>query len=508
MMLDGQCSLVTCLTQPLFFTSQITRQPHLIRLIRLHTHAAAPNNMALASAAAAGTHAAAASSAPATAAAVLSSGDCESFVRSADVCTVFLSSKGSISNFMAGFSAPYEKVLMRVPGAGVGGAGGEVYYFTRKGLQRCVLTKKVKAHVQLRDWIQQVLLDGIMKHGHENHQVPREALHGGGGGARGGSGGAEDDESKEEEEQEESSKSSKALSRASLALPVPTAAQLASWVQASLTLVASTQKLENDRAAKHAAIAAASPSQHHSAGKDWAGTKFVGKVTRLGNRFQAIIPNKLTKKQQSNTRTQPQQLRARCCVGGPLCPLAHTPFVCFVCFVCCRLEENSGDRFAGEALVSSPSAVMVVVAPFAPWPRLGLDDVHSRRHARAAWNHEQIMLLEARRSTATGRRAEDADHNSSAMAALQGVSAHHIERHLASLQQEERHRLEAKILASAFQKANRQYIKKDLGQKKKRTMQQGRTRATVRLFARSLLILLFPLSFLVCVILFPRSLCR
>lgn len=120
-------------------------------------------------------------------------------------------------------------------------------------------------------------------------------------------------------------------------------------------------------------------------------------------------------------------------------------------------------RFATEELIYSPSLPQPRWAPFVDWPRVRPDDPASRKHARAAWDAEQ---LEARRST---RRMDGADPGDGVLSMVTGSLAQRFERELAAMQREERTRVEAKLLRSAFRQLNRVDIKQDRGQATQRS---------------------------------------
>ena len=309
MLIEARSALTTLETIPLCFTSPLYRQGKIIRLTRVHTHATAEAATAYAqakSAAAASSSAAAASSSAAAASSAspsahapalpISPPDTSSYIRASDLAQLFLSSKNAVSAYLASFSTPHEKVLMRVPGQR---AGGDVLLFTRKGLKRALLTRQLRADVSLARWVQEILLDGVMAHGAKGMIIPAEAMR------PPRSSNDMDDIAEDDDEEGESKQSEEEIAAARkkrmLALPKPNRETLAAWVAASLSTATALHKADSDREAKLAAIAAASPAQQRggsSAGKNWAGHAFADKRTRVGIKFQALVPDRLTYAQQ------------------------------------------------------------------------------------------------------------------------------------------------------------------------------------------------------------------
>lgn len=308
--IDARSALTTLETIPLCFTSPLYRQGKIIRLTRVHTHATAEaaaayaqaaKSAAAASAAAASSSAAAAassaSSSASSSALLINSPDTTSYIRASDLAQLFLSSKNAVSAYLSSFSSPHEKVLMRVPGQRT---GGDVLLFTRKGLKRALLTRQLRADVSLSRWVQDILLEGVMAHGSKGLLIPAEAMRP----PRSSSDSMEDvgdDDDEGETKQQSEEEIAAARKKRMLALPKPNRETLAAWVAASLSTATALHKSDSDREAKLAAIAAASPAQQRggsSAGKNWAGHAFADKRTRVGLKFQALVPDRLSYAQQ------------------------------------------------------------------------------------------------------------------------------------------------------------------------------------------------------------------
>jgi hypothetical protein len=308
----GMNSLAQFITTPLWFRNGNTT-PHLVRLIRMYT----PSSTAAATASTSHSQAASSSSvSPASSSAMM----CETLVRASDMCLTILQSKTGVHHFIRDFNIPFEKTLVRLPQS-----GPDVYCLTRKGVQRFALTKKVRSNPALERWIQDVLLF-LMRPGNEKTAVPQQARRASDNSKRDGGGGVRDrngrfssdrkkrsDVAEEEEEEaatadagEDERASARALAASLKALPLPSASQLNTWIASSLSLTKETLRVEEARATQAALIAAALPSHNpggSSAGSDWVGDaaagKFQGREIRLGVRHQAVLPDKLTKAQQS-----------------------------------------------------------------------------------------------------------------------------------------------------------------------------------------------------------------
>lgn len=362
----SKAPLVTLTSVPLFYTppkgpavsaSAPDPQPHLVRLVRVHNHgthasaAAAVHSQA-------GASTTAAPAAASTSASASGGGDTETFVRASDLCLTFLQSKSSVHNQVRDFNAPYEKCLMRI-----NMRGGEVCCLTRRGVQRLLQTTKVRALPHLSAWIRSVLLC-LMRPGNENMGVPLEAL-------RGASAGQSEEAAKAAHAREDEAAATApagedleaeqaTLAAALLSLPPPSDTQLAAWVQESLSLATSTLRADEERAAKLAAVAAALPSQQpggSSAGKDWVGegaaNKYEGRHTRMGPRYQAVLPDLFTPQQQSVTANK----HSRSAVHEPFLRCRASRIACYhsarrslcsfdMLALCLRAWQGGGHRSA------------------------------------------------------------------------------------------------------------------------------------------------------------------
>lgn len=201
---------------------------------------------------------------------------------------VFLSAKTSVTNFIRDFNSPYEKTLLRVSKS----ASRDVYCFTRKGVHRFLLTKKVRALPRFAAWIRNVLLE-LMRPEHEKlrsiQALPPEAR------------------IRQEGEQTSahaplSDADHKQRLKASL-IAIPSAPALASWAKSCAAWIGGLTKVEAEREAKKAAVEAATPAARghaSTAGKNWqANERFSDKTSRVDQKkYQADIPEILTRRQQ------------------------------------------------------------------------------------------------------------------------------------------------------------------------------------------------------------------
>lgn len=233
----------------------------------------------------------------------------------------FLQAKTAVTTFIRDFNQPFEKQLLRVSKN-----PREAYCLTRRGVRRFLLTKRVRALPAYADWLEHVLLP-LMRPGNENLPVPREAQRGGGkgdraivgaggaGGAGNAGGGGKNDPAggapsalSSAGDSASAAAARSALLQRAAGMPLPSASVLSAWLSSSITTLEKAIAEDDAAIASSVAIAAASASVKHTgasaAGRSWqggadAGGKFDGKVTRVGDRFQAVIPDRMERRELS-----------------------------------------------------------------------------------------------------------------------------------------------------------------------------------------------------------------